>query len=105
MIAGPPRRCGTLKSKPTQVELVDEDIDHAHRAVFPDIVVDTVRKQQSLPSITPFDETWHLRPPNPQKETSRSGEFSHSLGGKRSLQTSAFPSKGQCSIRFAERQV
>jgi hypothetical protein len=48
MIAPPPSRCCNLAAKSTKVEFVDEHIDHPNGAVFGNVVVDAVRKQQLL---------------------------------------------------------
>jgi hypothetical protein len=54
----------TLKSEPGQIELINEQIDHTHKVIFPDPLVQTLRKQRRLIPADTFDETCHPNPPN-----------------------------------------
>jgi hypothetical protein len=54
----------TLKSEPGQIELINEQIDHTHKVIFPDPVVQPLWEKRRLISADTLDETCHARPPN-----------------------------------------
>ncbi len=74
MIRRPPGGLGVdpAKSKLSQIEFVDNDINDANRIVLADPVFQTVRKQCALPAIRSLDARIKLN-----------GAFLHSLGQKR----------------------
>lgn len=45
-----------------QIELRNEEIDHADQVILIDPVFETSRKQDRLPARNTFDETRHARP-------------------------------------------
>src|SRR5471030_3423057 len=55
-------RINTFKPKCTQVEFIDENVDHAHWIFFGYVIVQTLRQQgDSRPSFT-FNKSLHDRP-------------------------------------------
>jgi hypothetical protein len=61
MVAGPSRggRLGTGEAQGYQIELIDEGVDHPHRIVLRDIVVQAFGQKQRLPAVFAFDEARH----------------------------------------------
>jgi len=60
MVGRPPRRRRRdHKAQASQVELVDEDVDHPRRIVFADIVLQAARQQRRLTAILTLDEAAH----------------------------------------------
>jgi hypothetical protein len=53
------RRLGALKAHAPEIELVDEHVDHPHRAVFIDPVVETLGEEKCLRPIDALDESAH----------------------------------------------
>ena len=64
MIAGATRRLGrnTIKAELGQIERIDKGIDHPHRIIDVDLVVQSLGKQRRLPPIGPLDEPRHPIP-------------------------------------------
>ncbi len=56
------RRCHTVEAERTQVQIIDEDIDHTHRVLLGHIVVETFGKQRRLPAVATLNEAaqFHL---------------------------------------------
>ncbi len=61
MVARPAGRqwFNSLKPELTEIELIDKHIDHPHRIVGTDPVVQLLRKQRALAPIHAFNETLH----------------------------------------------
>ena len=66
MIPRPPRaRSGmALKPKRAQIKLVNEQIDHANKMIFPDPVIQALREKRRLIPADALNETCHPNPPN-----------------------------------------
>ncbi len=58
------RRRHAVETKASQIQFVDEDIDHTHRVVRDDKVVKTLGQQRHLSSVLAFDESLHATTPN-----------------------------------------
>jgi hypothetical protein len=55
-------RITTFKPKCTQVEFIDENVNHSHWIFFGDVIVQALRQQRDVrPSLT-FNESLHDRP-------------------------------------------
>jgi hypothetical protein len=52
-------RIGAFEAKRPQIELIDEDINDADRAVIVDPVIESFGEQNALCSILPFDVPSH----------------------------------------------
>ncbi|CAI8774290.1 hypothetical protein EMIT0P258_190045 [Pseudomonas sp. IT-P258] len=77
-------RINTFKLKCTQVEFIDENVDHSHWIFLSNIIVQALRQQRDLrPSFT-FNESLHDRPRHDldDQKIRQSQAFSHSLGRK-----------------------
>jgi hypothetical protein len=84
MVGRTPRcsRINTFKSKCTQVEFIDENVDHSHWIFFGYVIVQALRQQRDLrPSLT-FNESFHDRPQYDldDQKVRQTLAFSHSLG-------------------------
>ncbi|MNE45595.1 hypothetical protein D3C80_1398850 [compost metagenome] len=84
MVGRTPRcsRINTFKPKCTQVEFIDENVDHSHWIFFGYVIVQALRQQRDLrPSLT-FNESLHDRPRYDldDQKVRQSLAFSHSLG-------------------------
>ena len=66
MIPWPPSagRGMALESERGQIKLVNKQINHAHKVIFPDPVVQLLREKSRLISADTHDETYHAKPPN-----------------------------------------
>ena len=53
------RRLGAVEPELLQVELFDVRVDHPHRVVFSDVVVEALREQGDLASVGSLDESLH----------------------------------------------
>jgi hypothetical protein len=64
MIRRPSGRLGHDAREPqnTQVQLVDEHIDHPYRVLVRYVFIQKFRKQDGLPTILTLDEALHLKP-------------------------------------------
>lgn len=64
MVGRPSRRLGdhTLEPQRSQVQLVDEDVDHPDRVLLGDVLLQVFRKQDPLPAILALDEALHRHP-------------------------------------------
>src|SRR6267142_1482851 len=87
MVRGPASRLrhNTGKTQCCQVQLVYEDVDNPHWAIFAHVVVEAVWKQCYLTTVTAFDKSGH---PNLQVSPwilIKNHPFSHSLGGEETL--------------------
>src|SRR5207249_7996077 len=84
MVRGPASRFRhhTGKTQRCQIQLVYEDVDNPHQAIFTHVVVEAVWKQCYLTTVTAFDKSGH---PNLQVSPwilIKNHPFSHSLGGQ-----------------------
>ena len=60
MITWPSRRRGDhRKAKPIQIQRIDEGLDHSHRIIGIDIILQRRRQKRSLSTIRAFDEAMH----------------------------------------------
>src|SRR5437764_4581511 len=87
MVRGPASRFRHNTGKPQrcQIQLVYEDVDNPHQAIFTHVVVEAVWKQCYLTTVTAFDKSGH---PNLQVSPwilIKNHPFSHSLGGELSF--------------------
>jgi hypothetical protein len=66
MISRPPSagRGMALETERGQIKLVNKQINHAHKVIFPDPVVQPLREKRRLISADTLDETCHAKPPN-----------------------------------------
>ncbi|MNC33797.1 hypothetical protein D3C75_822050 [compost metagenome] len=89
MVGRTPRcsRINTFKPKCTQVEFIDENVDHSHWIFFGYVIVQALRQQRDLrPSLT-FNESLHDRPRHDldDQKIRQSQAFSHSLDPKQTV--------------------
>jgi len=73
-----------LQTQCTQIEFIDENVDHSDRIFFGYIIVQALRQQRHLrPSLT-FDESLHDRPRYDldDQKVRQTLAFSHSLDPK-----------------------
>ncbi|MEX5343931.1 hypothetical protein [Pseudomonas sp. I2] len=76
-----------FKSALTQVEFIDENVDHPNWIFFGDVIFQELRQQHDLrPNLT-FNESLHERSHHDldDQKISQSQVFSHSLGQKQSF--------------------
>src|ERR1700730_14760297 len=68
MISGPPslRRLDPFELEFSEIERIDERVDHSNRIVLVDPVVQALRKQRTLSAIRPLNEALHSIPRNAQ---------------------------------------
>lgn len=62
-----PRGGVTMETKRGQVELFNEDIDNTSKVILSDPVIQTLGEKCGLVPADTFDETRHVKPPNPTK--------------------------------------
>lgn len=63
MIAGTTGRLRQdIEAQFLQIESIDEDIDHTHRIVGADRLVEPLRKERRLIAVAPFDKSRHASP-------------------------------------------
>src|ERR1700731_2026845 len=81
----------TVKAHRPEIQLIDKHVDHPHRVVLSNVVIQILGKQNALSTVFTLNEARHL---TPRRESSRiitQQAFSHSLGEKqpfwRSIQT------------------
>src|SRR3984893_259851 len=71
----------TVKAQRPEIQLIDKHVDHPHRVVLSNVVIQILGKQNALSTDFTLDEAHHL---TPRRESSRiitQQAFSHSLGG------------------------
>jgi hypothetical protein len=54
--AARPRRVRAVKAQCREVELVDVGLDHPHRVVLGNVIIDATRQQPMLPPVLTFDD-------------------------------------------------
>src|SRR3984893_8742495 len=97
----------TVKAQRPEIQLIDKHVDHPHRVVLSNVVIQILGKQNALYTVFTLDEARHL---TPRRESSRiitQQAFSHSLGGKRIFDQAAemTPVRQRTDIRGAGRSV
>lgn len=85
MIAGPSclRQCCPQETNFTKIDLVHEEVNHAHRTVLVDPVFKPIRKKRRLTAVRLLDVSRHACLQSLPKSIQHP-EFSHSLGWQRS---------------------
>src|SRR6266853_749432 len=76
----------TVKAQRPEIQLIDKHVDHPHRVVLSNVVIQILRKQNALYTVFTLDEARHLTPP--RRESSRiinQQAFSHSLHPERTF--------------------
>src|ERR1700720_566921 len=69
----------TVKAQRPEIQLIDKHVDHPHRVVLSNVVIQILGKQNALYTVFTLDEARHL---TPRRESSRiitQQAFSHSL--------------------------
>src|ERR1700736_4611665 len=69
----------TVKAQRPEIQLIDKHVDHPHRVVLSNVVIQILGKQNALYTVFTLDEARHL---TPRRELSRiitQQAFSHSL--------------------------
>src|ERR1700731_1494576 len=76
----------TVKAQRPEIQRIDKHVDHPHRVVLSNVVIQILGKQNALYTVFTLNEARHL---TPRRESSRiitqiitQQAFSHSLGGK-----------------------
>lgn len=86
-------RDDTVEAEPRKIKRIDEGVDHTHRVVLADVVVNRLRQKRRLRSIRALDEPPHsmlpLKLAGIVQCFGRSGAFSHRLPRKRTSTTLA----------------
>ena len=75
----------TVKAQRPEIQLIDKHVDHPHRVVLSNVVIQILGKQNALYTVFTLDEARHL---TPRRESSRiitQQAFSHSLDPLRKL--------------------
>jgi hypothetical protein len=54
------QRIDTLKTQFAKIEFIREDIDHSHRIVLGNVILETLGQQRPLSAALTLDETLHL---------------------------------------------
>src|SRR6202022_4477064 len=73
----------TVKAQRPEIQLIDKHVDHPHRVVLSNVVIQILGKQNALYTVFTLNEAGHL---TPRRESSRiitQQAFSHSLDGNR----------------------
>src|ERR1700724_49982 len=70
----------TVKAQRPEIQLIDKHVDHPHRAVLSNVVIQILGKQNALPTVFTLDET-HLTPRRKSSKIITQQAFSHSLVG------------------------
>src|ERR1700719_2745676 len=68
-----------VKAQRPEIQLIDKHVDHPHRVVLSNVVIQILGKQNALYTVFTLDEARHL---TPRRESSRiitQQAFSHSL--------------------------
>src|SRR6476660_6211515 len=73
----------TVKAQRPEIQLIDKHVDHPHRAVLSNVVIQILGKQNALPTVFTLDETRHLTPRRKSSKIITQQAFSHSLHPKR----------------------
>src|ERR1700730_17074572 len=70
----------TVKAQRPEIQLIDKHVDHPHRAVLSNVVIQIHGKQNALPTVFTLDETRHLTPPTQIIQNYNStGVFTHGV--------------------------
>jgi hypothetical protein len=82
VIVGPAgrRRLDSFELELGKIERTDEGVDHAHRIVFADKVIEPLGRPGRLPAIRPRHEPLHQFPPQIARRIIPGAMFSHSQG-------------------------
>src|SRR5258705_13264607 len=79
----------TVKAQRPEIQLIDKHVDHPHRVVLSNVVIQILGKQNALYTVFTLNEARHLTPRRESSGIITQQAFSHSLGGKRKLLPSA----------------
>ncbi|MNM65197.1 hypothetical protein D3C81_766270 [compost metagenome] len=85
-------RINTHEPERSQVEFIDENVDHPNWVFFGDVIIQALRQQRDLrPGVT-FNEPRHDRPRHDfyDQKVRQSQVFSHSLDPKRTVEKGGF---------------
>ncbi len=77
-------RIDTLEPECSEVEFIDENVDHPNWVFFGDVIIQALRQQRDLRPGFTFNEPFHDRPRHDldDQKVRQSQVFSHSLGRK-----------------------
>src|ERR1700688_3437006 len=75
----------TVKAQRPEIQLIDKHVDHPHRVVLSNVVIQILGKQNALYTVFSLNEARHLTPWRESSRIITQQAFSHSLGGKRSF--------------------
>ncbi|GEM_PF-1802487 len=77
-------RIDTLEPERSEVEFIDENVNHPNRVFFGDVIVQALRQQRDLRPGFTFNESLHDRPRHDldDQKVRQSRAFSHSLDPK-----------------------
>src|ERR1700738_4520798 len=53
----------TVKAQRPEIQLIDKHVDHPHRVVLSNVVIQILGKQNALSTVFTLDEARHLTPP------------------------------------------
>src|ERR1700730_3681945 len=96
----------TVKAQRPEIQLIDKHVDHPHRVVLSNVVIQILGMQDALYTVFTLNEARHLTPP--RRESSRiitQQAFSHSLGWKQKFKLR--PYQWMCSRNsvFRDRRI
>src|ERR1700676_564682 len=77
----------TVKAQRPEIQLIDKHVDHPHRVVLSNVVIQILGKQNALSTVFTLDEARHLTPRRESSKIIAQQEFSHSLIRGRELYT------------------
>src|SRR3981189_3870672 len=71
----------TVKAQRPEIQLIDKHVDHPHRVVLSNVVIQILGKQNALYTVFTLNEARHLIPRRESSRIITQQAFSHSLGG------------------------
>src|SRR3981081_2363215 len=73
----------TVKAQSPEIQLIDKHVDHPHRVVLSNVVIQILGKQNALSTVFTLDEARHLTPRRKSSRIITQQAFSHSLDGEK----------------------
>src|SRR5208282_34410 len=70
----------TLKAQSPEIQFIDKHVDHPHRVVLSNVVIQILGKQNALSTVFTSDEARHLTPRRKSSRIITQQAFPHSLG-------------------------
>src|SRR4030088_571779 len=80
----------TVKAQRPEIQLIDKHVDHPHRVVLSNVVIQILGKQNALYTVFTLNEARHLIPRRESSRIITQQAFSHSLQPLQNLRHEAF---------------